>query len=358
MATIPLPLRAFALAAAVATLGACGSHETPPEPPRLVMTHVVSPGDGRLDANYSGEVKPRYETPLSFRAGGKMASRLVEVGQTIQPGQPLARLDPADLELSASAARAQLAAADSDLNFAKAEYERYQGLRAKNFVSQAALEGKEATWRAARGRMEAATAQAGLARNQSAYATLTADAAGVISAVLAEPGQVVAAGQPVLRLARPGEMEVAISVPENRVAELKTAENIRIALWAEGSRTYGGRIREIAPMADPVTRTYAVRVTLLEPDADVRLGMTANVLLGRKGTSSVSVVPATAVFQQDGKPAVWIVGADNTLALRPIEVAQFREDGALVTGGLKVGERIVSAGVHKVVAGEKVRPAP
>jgi RND family efflux transporter MFP subunit len=358
MTIYPFRLRAFALAAAVLTLSACGSHETPPEPPRLVMTHVVAQGDGRSDANYSGEVKPRYETPLSFRASGKMASRLVEVGQAVQPGQPLARLDPADLELNASAARAQLAAAESDLNFAKAEYERYQGLRAKNFVSQAALEGKEATWRAARGRMEAATAQSGLARNQSAYATLTADAAGVISAVLAEPGQVVAAGQPVLRLARPGEMEVAISVPENRVAELKSADNIRIALWAEGSRTYAGRIREIAPMADPVTRTYAVRVTLLEPDADVRLGMTANVLLGRKGETPVAVLPATAIFQQEGKPAVWVVGADNTLALRPIEVAQFREDGALVTGGLTAGERIVSAGVHKVVAGEKVRLAP
>lgn len=352
------PIRAAVLAGAVAILAACGQKEQPVEAPRLVVTHVVSPGDTRAEANYSGEVRPRYETPLSFRAGGKIAQRLVEVGQAVQAGQPLARLDPADLELGAGAARAQLAAAESDFAFAKAEYERYQGLRARNFVSQAALEGKEAAWRAARGRMEAASAQAGLARNQSAYAVLAADTAGVVSAVLAEPGQVVAAGQPVLRLARPGEMEVAISVPENRVAELKAAEDIRIALWADSGRSYAGRIREIAPMADPVTRTYAVRISLLEPDAEVRLGMTANVRLGRPGTAAAAVVPATALFQQAGKPAVWVVGGDNTLALRPVEVAQFREGGAVVTGGLQAGERIVSAGVHKVVAGEKVRIAP
>jgi multidrug efflux system membrane fusion protein len=342
----------------MATLGACSDKEQAPEAPRLVATQVVGPGDSRTEANYSGEIRPRYETPLSFRAGGKIVQRLVEVGQAVQPGQPLARLDPADLELSASAARAQRAAAESDLAFAQAEYERYRDLRVRNFVSQAALEGKEAAWRAARGRMEAATAQAGLARNQSAYATLTADAAGVVSAVQAEPGQVVAAGQPVLRLARPGEMEAAIAVPENRVAELKAAEEIRIALWADSGRTYAGRIREIAPMADPVTRTYAVRVSLLEPDAEVRLGMTANVLLGRRGGQGVVAVPATALFQQDGKPAVWVVGTDNTLSLRSIEVLQFREDGVLVKGGLKAGERIVAAGVHKVVAGERVRFAP
>ncbi|MBS1191076.1 MAG: efflux transporter, family, subunit [Rhodocyclaceae bacterium] len=356
---IPAPLlRAAALACAIATLGACGSKEPPPEAPRLVATHVVGAGNARTEANYSGEVKPRYETPLAFRAGGKMASRLVEVGQAVRPGQPLARLDPADLELNAGAARAQLAAAESDLIFAKAEYERYRDLRGRHFVSQAALEGKEAAWRTAKGRMEAATAQAGLARNQSAYATLAADAAGVISAVLAEPGQVVAAGQPVLRLARPGEMEVAIAVPENRVAELKAATEIRIALWAENGRTYAGRIREIAPMADPATRTYAVRVSLLAPDADVRLGMTANVFLGRQGTTAGVLVPATAVFQQDGKPAVWVVGAGNALVLRPVDIAQFREDGALVAGGLKAGERIVAAGVHKVFAGEKIRFEP
>lgn len=342
----------------LACLAACGSQEAPPPAPRLVLGHVVGQGDGRAEANYSGEVKPRHEIAVSFRVAGKLRERLVEVGQAVAPGQALARLDPADVELGASSARASLAAAESEFAYAKADFERFQGLRAKNFVSQAALEAKEAAYRATRGRMEAAGAQAGLARNQAAYATLTADAAGVVSAVLAEAGQVVAAGQPVLRIARPGEMEVAIAVPENRVGELRSADSLRISLWAESGRSYAGRIREISPMADPVTRTYAARISLLDPDAGVRLGMTANVLLGRKEATAAMLIPSAALFQQGDKPAVWVIGADQALALRPVEVAGFREDGVLVAGGLQAGERIVAAGVHKVVAGEKVRLAP
>jgi multidrug efflux system membrane fusion protein len=350
--------RLLPCAALVCILAACGGGEVPPPAPRLVFSHIVGQGDGRAEANYSGEVKPRHEIAVSFRVGGKLRERLVEVGQSVGPGQPLARLDPADVELGASSARASLAAAESEFAYAKAELARYQDLRARNFVSQAALEAKEAAYHATRGRMEAAGAQAGLARNQAAYATLSADGAGVVSAVLAEAGQVVAAGQPVLRIARPGEMEVAIAVPENRVDELRAADRLDISLWAAGGRSYAGRIREISPMADPVTRTYAVRVSLLDPDAGVRLGMTANVLIKRQAAAAALLIPATALFQQGDQPAVWIIGADQALTLRPVEVAAFREDGVLVAGGLQAGERIVAAGVHKVVAGEKVRLAP
>lgn len=349
-----LVLSSFAL---VCGLVAC-SQEVPPEPPRLVLTHVVGQGGSRSAINYSGEVRPRYETAVSFRVGGKLRERLVEVGQSVKAGQVLARLDPADVELNASSARASQAVAASELAYAKADLERYRDLRAKNFVSQAALDAKETAYRAAAGKLEAATAQAGLARNQTGYATLTADTAGVVSAVQAEAGQVVSAGQPVARIARPGEIEVAIAVPENQVGELRTADDIRIALWAESKRTYAGRIREIAPIADAVTRTYAVRVSLLDPDDSVRLGMTANVLLGRKEAASAVLIPAAALFQQGDKPAVWVVGADQALSLRPVQVMAYREDGVLIGGGVKAGERIVAAGVHKVVAGEKVRFAP
>lgn len=355
-------LRPAVVAGALVLATACGREEPPPPAERLVVSHLVAAGGVGAEANYSGEVRPRHEAPLAFRVGGKLASRLVEVGQVVAAGQLLARLDAADVALGAAAAGATLAAAEAELGFAAAERERYRGLRARNFVSQAALEAKETAWRAAQGRFDAAAAQAGLAGNQRAYAELKADAAGVVSAVLAEPGQVVAAGQPVLRLARPGEMEVAIAVPENRVGELKAADHIRISLWAQNPAgddegRYRGRIREIAPVADPVTRTYAVRVSLLEPDAEVRLGMTANVRLGRGGGKGF-LIPATAVFQQEGKPAVWVIGADRSVALRPVEVMQFREDGALVGAGLTAGERIVAAGVHKLTAGETVRIAP
>ena len=353
-----LPLRLAIVAGAIAGLAACSKEAPPASPPRPVVTHVVSLGKLQAEANYSGEIRPRHELAVAFRVGGKLASRRVEVGQEVKPGQILARLDPADVELNASAARASRAAAESDFAFAQAEFDRYRDLRARNFVSQAALEAREAAWRAARGRLEATSAQAGLAQNQNAYATLTADAAGVVSAVLAEAGQVLAAGQPVLRLARSGEMEVAIAVPENRVEDLRRATAIDITLWAQDGKHYRGRLREIAPMADPVTRTYGVRVSLLEPDSQVRLGMTANVHFAAADAGHGARVPATAIFQHESRPAVWVVGPDQTLALRPVDVAAFREDGAVVSAGLKDGERIVAAGVHKVVAGEKVRVAP
>lgn len=351
------PLPAVAGLVLIALVGACAREPAPALPPRLVATQVAGAAAIGGEADYSGEIRPRQETALSFRIGGKLVERSVEVGQSVRPGQILARLDASDVGLNASAARATLAAAESDLAFARAEHERYSDLRARNFVSQAALDAKAAALTAARGKMEAASAQAGLARNQSAYASLAADAAGVVSAVLAEAGQVVAAGQPVLRIARPGEMEVAISVPENRVAQLRAGDGARISLWAESGPGYAGRVREIAPMADPVTRTYAVRISLLEPGPAVRLGMTANVRLRHAGPAALRL-PATALFQQDGRPAVWVVGADQTLALRPVEVASFAEDGVLVSAGVQAGERIVTAGVHKLTAGEKVRLAP
>lgn len=337
-------------------LAACSGEPAPKEAPRRVAMHEVQIGNAEEIANYSGEVRPRIETAMSFRVAGKIAARLVQVGDTVKAGQVLARLDPADVELGAASARAQLAAAESERGLAKAEVERYRELRSKNFISQSALDAKEAAFKSAQGRWESASAQSSLARNQSSYAALTADAAGVVSAVQAEVGQVVAAGQAVLSVARPGEKEVAISVPENRVAELRQAGKIDISLWADAARSYSGRIREVAPAADAVTRTYAARVTIVDADANVRLGMTANVLLRRPGGAASTLLPSAAIFQSSGQPAVWLIKADNTVELRPVEVLAFREDGALVGKGLANGDKVVAAGVHKLIAGEAVRP--
>ncbi|HTY99612.1 MAG TPA: efflux RND transporter periplasmic adaptor subunit, partial [Rhodocyclaceae bacterium] len=204
--------------------------------------------------------------------------------------------------------------------------------------------------------LKAAESQAGLARNQSAYAHLTADAPGVIAAVLAEPGQVVAAGQAIVKLARDGEREAVIALPENGVAGLAPGAEAEVTLWA-GKRAYKGRLRELSPAADPATRTYAARVSLLDADADAALGMTANVRFSRPGPAALSL-PLSAVFQQDGKgagPAVWVVGADNVLSLRPVTVGAYTDGGASVTAGLQPGERVVVAGVHKLAAGQAVR---
>lgn len=332
-------------------LAACSKQEAPPEPPRPVLSMLVGERGGDDAANtYSGELRSRFETQLAFRVAGKIIERRVDAGATVKAGEVLARLDPADTAPSATAAAAQLALAEADAR-------RYRDLRAQNFVSQAALDAKETA-------LKSAQAQAELARNQNAYTTLVADAPGVVAAVAAEVGQVVAAGQTVFRVSRPGSMEVAIAIPESRVASLRIGQPAEVSLWADASVRYRGVLRELASVADPVTRTFAARVAI--PDAELPppdgrnarplLGMTASVRFPAAAGAPVHV-PLTAIFQQDGKPAVWILGADSTVALRPVDVAAWGEKDATIASGLAAGERIVVAGVHKLTAGEKVKVA-
>ena len=339
-------------------LAACSNtEETATAAIRPVLTQVVGQAVDSAVAAYSGEVRARFETALAFRVPGKIVSRSVDAGARVTAGQELARLDPADQALGASGADAQLAGARAELAFAQAELERYTGLRAKNFISQAAFEQKRLVFDANRARVDALGAQAGLAHHQSGYTVLRADSAGVISQVAAEVGQVVGAGQAVLRLARDDGKEVAISVPESRMAELQKAGRAEVSLWSQqgSGRTFAGRIREVAPVADPATRTYPVRVSIQAADASVLLGMTATVSFRAPEAAPAFTIPLAAVFQQDGKPAVWVVAPDGKLALRPITVSAFTEGGARVSQGLKPGERIVTAGVHKLIPGETVK---
>jgi RND family efflux transporter MFP subunit len=276
---------------------------------------------------------------LGFRVAGKMTDRLVDAGARVKAGQALARLDPADARLAA-------AQADANAALAAADFKRAQELREKNFVSQAALDARESAARTA-------AAQAQLTRNQAGYTTLVADAAGVIAAVVAEPGQVLAAGQGVVRLARDGEREVAIALPESALATVRQGSAAAVTLWA-GDKRYQGRVREIAPAADPATRTFAARVALQGADPALPLGMSATVSFARPGEAAFRV-PLAAIFQRDGKPAVWVVGKEQTVELRPIDVARYGDDGAVVRTGLNDGETIVAAGAFKLTAGEKVR---
>ena len=342
----------------VLALAACSNEEeTATTSIRPVLTQVVGQAAEATVATYSGEVRARYETALAFRVAGKIVSRSVDVGARVKAGQELARLDPADQALGSAGADAQLAAAEAERTFAASELERYKGLREKNFVSQGAFEAKRAAADAARAHVEALRAQARLARHQSDYTVLRADHAGVVSLVAAEAGQVVGAGQPVLRVAREEDKEVAINVPESRMAELQKAGRAEVSLWSQqaAGKTFAGKLREVAPVADPVTRTYPVRVSIQGADASVLLGMTANVTFRAREATAAMTVPLAAVFQQEGKPAVWVVGQDGKLALRPVSVAAFAEDGARLSAGLKPGERIVVAGVHKLIAGETVK---
>jgi len=342
----------------MSALVGCAEKKAPsPAPARMVLAHTVQLGDTAVQAEYAGEVRARHEVNLAFRVGGKLLARNVDVGDRVSAGQELARLDAADLALAVAGAEANLAATAAERAFANAEVLRYRDLRAQQFVSQALLDAKETALKAAEQRYRALAAQSSLAGNQRAYSELRADAAGVVAAVLAEVGQVVAAGQPVIKLAKSGELEVLVAVPENRVNALAKAGEVTVTLWAAADKHYRGRLREIAPQADPVTRTFAARIAILNADADVRLGQTARVVQQQAATNAVTLIPLGSVFQQGKQPAVWLIDKEGRVQLRPVRVAAWREDGVAVSGGLRAGERIVAAGAHKLVAGEMVRVA-
>lgn len=344
-----------ALLACTFFLHGCGNKETAATPPRVVLVQAASSADVGTSA-YTGDIRARHEADLSFRVGGKMITRLVDAGAEIKAGEALAKLDPADLELSASAAKAQRLAAESDLATARAERDRYQGLLNQKFVSQAAFDAKENAYKSAQGRAEQARAQSQITGNQAGYGTLSSPYPAVVTAVMAEPGQVLAAGQAVIRVARPEEKEVLIAVPESRLAELKSTPKIAIQLWAAPAVVMAGELRELSPAADPATRTYAARIRILNPPPEVRLGMTARVAIGT-ALSGQQLVPLSAVVDQGNGPAVWVV-ADGKTMPRPVIVSQFGEAGALISEGLAAGEQVVIAGTNKLVPGQPVQAKP
>ena len=253
---------------------------SPPAAPRTSPRNVIRPvqlaqvklGGAGSTSVFAGEVKPRYEADLGFRIGGKLVARYVDVGARVKKGQALARIDPADVGLQAEAAKAQVAATETEWKFAQAEYDRYQGLLKEKFISASALDAKRNTLDANRAKYEQAKANLAVAQNQASYATLNASDDGVITAVNADSGQVVTAGQSVFRLARAEEREVAISVPENRIGELTSAKRLVVALWANPQKLYPARVREVSPSVDATTRTFAVRVAIGESGSSGAMG--------------------------------------------------------------------------------------
>lgn len=345
-----------ALAVAPLLLGACKPAEKPVEPPRAVNVLRIEGGNGTLSASYTGDVRSRYETGLAFRVPGKLTERLVEVGDTVKTGQVIARLDPADQQLGIEAARQAVSAAEASYAQAKSDLTRFGELFRQGFISAAEFDRRKAAHDVAGAQLSQARAQLSVNRNQAEYTTLRAPSEGVVTAVAAEVGQVVGAGQAVLRVARPGFTEVAVSVPENRLKEVRRGMDVRVNLWAAPERLYRGRVREIAPAADAVTRTYLAKVTVLDPDDGVQLGMTANVFLDVAADPGEVRLPSTALFQKGAEPAVWIVDpATSQVRLRPVTIGRFADDHVVVTAGLKPGDTVVRAGVQKLFPDEKVR---
>ena len=351
---------ALLLSAFWVLLAACG-RETPPAPPldiRPVHAEQVGMLADHSSTRYSGEVRARYETSLAFRVAGSVQTRSVEVGTHVKAGQVMATLDPQDYALLANAARAQLTAAEAEARLAQQDLQRFSALRAQNFISPAELDRRSTVAAAAAARASQLRAEAQRQGNQQSYTRLTAPHAGVVTAISFEAGQVVAAGQPVAQLARSGEREVHIDVPENALALLRTAQNLSIRLWSAPEVTYSGRLRELSPMADAGSRTYSARVSMIKPDAGVKLGMTATVEVSNEAVADLSVAQ-TALFKINGQPQVWVVDpSTQKVAARSVQLGALSGNRAVVVSGLKAGEWVVTAGVHKIAPGQQVRLTP
>ena len=339
-------------------LSACSQPAQPPEPLRPALVYTVTAAGNSQAGVYSGEVHACREADLGFRVGGKITARLVGLGSTVKPGQILGRLDPQDAQFATAQARAQLAGAESEAANAASDLARAQKLVEQKFLSQAALDARINADKTARAKLAAMRAQFSISTNQSRYTALTADAAGVVTAVNFEAGQVVSPGQPVLRVAYAGDKEVQVRVGEAQARQLKVGAPVPVQLWSAPGKTYTGVIREVAPAADE-NRTYLVKVTLRDADDAVKLGMSASTAFSGVGVSTRSIaLPPGALFQHGQQPAVWVVNAQHQLSALPVEVMQYRSNAILVRGALPAGSQVIAAGAHKLLAGQKIQPVP
>jgi multidrug efflux system membrane fusion protein len=349
-------LAAGAVLALAAGLSGCKSESAPyvaaPQPVRAASVTLSAATDTR---SYTGTIKPRYESDLGFRVPGKIVERLVNIGDMVTPGMTLARLDATDYRLSLESAEAELKAAQSSLKQAEADEQRYAALNKKTWVSDASYDQKKAAADEARGRAERAIRALSLAKNQLAYTDLVATEAGVITALPVEAGQVVSAGQLIVRVARLNELEAVVSIPESRIDSDRSAA-ATVTLWADAGRVYDAKLREVSPQADPATRTDQARYALLKPDAAIALGKTATVHLASHGGGEQAKLPLAAVFKDQGQPSVWLIDeAHGRLIKQGVEVRAWTETSAIISSGLAAGQKIVATGVHKLDAGMPVR---
>jgi membrane fusion protein, multidrug efflux system len=302
-----------------------------------------------------GEIRPRYEQRYGFRVSGKIAKRLVDVGDVVRAGQELAVLDAQDVMPAINAQAALVEVANTDFKLQQSELKRQRELKDKGFISEAAFERQLAAVESTQARLLAAQAQLANIQNNLQFQTLRADHPGVVTAVDAEAGSVIGAGQSVIRVAQLGEKEVAIQIPERVIALARTASGFVVTVEALGVRPFQARLRELAPMADPASRTYSARLSLLRPDESVRLGMSATVQFS-VGSASALIVPRTALYTRDEKSHVWLIDQSNqTVRLMEVKVGASDNDRVTISNGLKPGDLIVIAGANLLLPGQKVR---
>lgn len=346
--------------AAIFIVAGCSKSAPVGDDVRPVRTMLIAPASASAIAEFSGEVRPRVESRVGFQVAGRLVTRAVDVGQAVKPGQVLATIDPADYQLAATASQSQLSAAQADRDQQRAEYKRFEELQQKGFISSADLERRRAALDAAEARYQQSAAQANVSGNQAAYTTLRAPTAGVVTAVDAEVGQVVTAGQSVVRIAQTKEKEIAIAIPENRLDALRRIPEVRVSLWAlnaaADSPTLRGRLREISPIADAATRTYPARITLIDPPATVALGMTASVIFEAPLPTAIIAAPLQALLKESDGTYVWLLDPSSmTVRKSPVQIATVSGNDVVLSGGLKPGDTIITAGVHLLKEGQKVK---
>lgn len=327
-------------------------------PPRPIKAVRITDQATKNDSQFPGEVRARFETTLSFRVAGKIITRAVDVGEHVHKGQLLARLDPNDYQLAEQSLKAQLISAEADRKFSKDDLDRYQELLTQNIISQPELDRRRTLHINAQQKVAALQSQLNQAANQLAYTELSADRDGVVTTLEVETGQVVTAGQPIVKLARLDEKEVHIDIPEYRVAGIALHQEAEVTLWADGDKRIKGRIRELAAAADPLSRTYRAKVTLLENSINARLGMTATVWIPSDTPSNLAI-PLSAVFtpqNHPGQTSVWLVDEHNsTVKAAPVQIGVALPGDRTAVTGLAAGQLIVGAGVNRLIEGQTVR---
>jgi RND family efflux transporter MFP subunit len=326
-----------------------------PAPARPVLVASVHYGPQVADRSFVGTIRPRIESDLGFRVAGKVSRRLVEVGAVVEAGQPLATLDEADLTLQAEQAKAELGAATGVLAQASAAETRASELRQKGWSTDAQFDQAKASADEARARLNRAQQSVELTKNSLSYATLVADAPGVVTATLIEPGQVVASGQAAIRVARLAEKEVVVAIPETLLTRAKSAEP-RVSIWSEPGKEYVAKLRELAPSADPATRTYLAKFSIPGAGNEVQLGMTATLILSDAASERVARLPLSALFDQGGGPSLYVVDSKSgAVTLKHVTVKAYETGNVLISGGVSEGASVVTLGVQKLDPGEKVK---
>jgi RND family efflux transporter MFP subunit len=349
------PLVGVSLAFLAIALAGCddkvAEKATPSRPVLVATVHYAAESPER---SFVGTIRPRIETDMGFRVPGKVAKRLVEVGETVDVGQPLATLDEIDLKLQAEQAEAELRAATGVLAQAAAAEQRARDLRSKGWATDAQLDQAKAAGDEARARLNRAQRSVELTNNSLSYATLAADTRGVVTATLIDAGQVVASGQTAIRVARFAEKEAVVAIPETLLGRAKDGV-ATVSLWSEPNRKYVAKLREVAPSADPATRTYLAKFSLPDAGESVSLGMTATLTLADPATTRVARLPLSALFSEGGDPSLYIVDDTGEVVLKPVAVKSYESNCVVISGGVDEGAKVVTLGVQKLDPAQKVR---